>query len=178
MNSNSSSPPSEKTRRCLFCDVTYRKLVILSKAIQIVAALLLLAEVILRFVYFLLLGSLSNYILTFYFLVLSVYLIGFELGIKYLKVKFYLMNFAWGKAAIDFFIGSLVVASWVIPAMDVIILIFFLLAVITLASISYLFKEEEQARVESELKQLEEYREKERQEREDNALEAAAAARK
>ena len=116
--------------------------------------------------------------MTFYFLVLSVYLIGFELGIKYLKVKFYLMNFAWGKAAMDFFIGSLVVAGWVIPAMDVIILIFFLLAVITLATISFLFKEEERARVDGELKELEEYKEKDRQEREANAIEAAAQAAK
>jgi hypothetical protein len=119
------------------------------------AALLLLAEVILRFVYFLQLGTLSNYIMTFYFLIFAFYLIGFEFGIKRLRLKFYLMNFAWGKAAMDFFLGSLVVAGWVIPALDVIVLIFFLTASICLALISCMFRSEEKERVDKELEVLE-----------------------
>ena len=122
--------------------------------------MLLLVEVILRFVYFLQLGSLSNYILTFYYFFLAFYLIGFEMGIKVLKLKFYLLNFAWGKALCDFFVGSLVVSSWVIPAIDVIILIFFLFAAIVLVMISVMFKGQEKERVDAELKELEEYREK------------------
>lgn len=88
-------------------------------------------------------------------MVFAFYLIGFEMGVKRLKLKFYLMNFAWGKAAMDFFLGSLVVASWVIPAMDVVILIFFLIATIMLVTVSCLFKAEEKARVDAELAQLE-----------------------
>ena len=125
------------------------------KVLQILAALLLLTEVILRFVYFLQLGSLSNYILTFYFLAFSIYLIGFEAGIRALKLKFYLMNFAWGKALMDFFLGTLVASSWVVPAMDVIVLIFFLATAITLGLISCMFRGEEKTRVDMELEDLE-----------------------
>ncbi len=64
--------------------------------------------------------------MTFYFLFFALYIIGFELGIKRLKLKFYLMNFGWGKATINLFLGSLIVSSWVIPIIDVIILIVFL----------------------------------------------------
>ena len=124
----------------------------------------MLAEVILRFVSFLTLETFSNYVLTFYFLFISLYFIGFELGMNYLKIKFYLMNFAWGKGLIDFFIGTLVISCWFNPALDVIIFIFYMLAVIILVIISCLFKEEEQARVDAELKELEEYREKKRAE--------------
>jgi hypothetical protein len=74
------------------------------------------------------------------------------------------MNFAWGKGLIDFFIGTLVISCWFNPALDVIIFIFYMLAVIILVIISCLFKEEEQARVDAELKELEEYREKKRAE--------------
>jgi hypothetical protein len=143
--------PEEGSKQCLCFHLTYKKLTIFTKIVQILASLLLLAEVILRFVYFLQLGSLSNYILTFYFLVFSFYLVGFELGMKSLKLKFYLMNFAWGKAAMDFFLGSLVVASWVIPALDVFILIFFFLASISLLLISCMFRAEEKDRVDAEL---------------------------
>jgi hypothetical protein len=98
-------------------------------------------------------------VLTFYYLFFAFYLIGFEMGIKRLKLTFYLMNFAWGKAVMDFFLGSLILSSWVIPAIDVIILIFFLIAVILLVTVSCMFRDEERARVDAEIKQLEEYRE-------------------
>ena len=140
------------------------------------AALLLLAEVIIRFVYFLQLGSFSNYVLTFYFLFFGLYLIGFELGINYLKVKLYLMNFGWGKAMANVFIGSLVLSCWVVPALDVIIFIFYLAAAVVLAMVSCLFKEEEQARVEAEVKAIEEYREKQRAEAEAEARDRVARA--
>ena len=87
-------------------------------------------EVIIRFVYFLQLGSLPNYVLTFYYLFFAFYLIGFELGIKRLKLKFYLMNFGWGKAAMNLFLGSLVVSAWVIPIVDIIIIVVYLGAVL------------------------------------------------
>jgi hypothetical protein len=50
-------------------------------------------------------------------------------------------------------------SSWVIPAIDVIILIFFLIAVILLVTVSCMFRDEERERVDAEIKQLEEYRE-------------------
>ena len=149
----------EGSRQILCFHVTYTKLMILAKVIQIIAALALLAEVAVRFVYFLQLGSLSNYILTFYFIFLGFYLIGFELGIKRLKLKFYLMNFAWGKAVMDFFIGTLVASAQVIPALDYIILIIFLTNAFILVVISCMYRKEEKERVDAELSKLEEYRE-------------------
>jgi hypothetical protein len=120
---------------------------------------LLLVEVIFRFVYFLQLGSLPNYVLTFYYLFFAFYLIGFELGIKRLKLKFYLMNFGWGKAAMNFFLGSLIVSSWVIPIIDIIILVFFLVTLVMQIVCSVMFRAEEKERVEGEIRVLEEYRE-------------------
>ena len=150
--------PAEGSKQCLCFHFTYFRLTVLIKITQILAALLLLAEVIIRFVYFLQLGSLTNYILTFYYLVFAFYIIGFEMGIQRLKLKFYLMNFAWGKAMMDLFLGALIVSCWVIPAMDVIILIFFLLAMIFLLLTTCMFKAEEKQRVDAELEKLEQYR--------------------
>lgn len=97
------------------------------------------------------------------------------MGVKRLKLKFYLMNFAWGKAMMDFFLGSMVVASWVIPALDVIILIFFLFASISLVLISCMFKADEKDRVDAELASLEQYREAQRKQEElERAREEAA----
>lgn len=45
--------PEEGSKQCLCFHFTYSKLMIYIKIVQILAALLLLAEVILRFVYFL-----------------------------------------------------------------------------------------------------------------------------
>lgn len=124
--------------------------------------MLLLVEVIFRFVYFLQLGSLPNYVLTFYYLFFAFYLIGFELGIKRLKLTFYLMNFGWGKAAMNLFLGSLIISAWVIPPVDVIILIFFLMVVILQVICSVMFRAEEKDRIEGETRSLEEYRETQR----------------
>jgi uncharacterized membrane protein len=84
------------------------------------------------------------------------------LGIKRLKIKFYLMNFGWGKAAMNLFLGSLVVSSWVIPVIDIIILIVFLAVFMLQVTCSVMFRAEERERVETETRQLEEYRETQR----------------
>ena len=129
---------------------------------QLLAAVLLLVEVVIRFVYFLQLGSLPNYVLTFYSLFFAFYLIGFELGIKRLKLKFYLMNFGWGKAAMNLFLASLIVSSWTIPIIDIIILIVFSFAFLLQVTCSIMFRAEERERIEGEVRQLEEYRETQR----------------
>ncbi len=100
--------------------------------------------------------------MTFYYLFFSFYLIGFELGIKRLKLTFYLMNFGWGKAAMNLFLGSLIVSSWVIPIIDVIILVFFFAVVVLQITVSVMFRAEEKDRIEGEIRQLEEYRETQR----------------
>ena len=100
--------------------------------------------------------------LTFYYLFFAFYLIGFELGIKRLKLKFYLMNFGWGKAAMNLFLGSLVVSAWVVPIVDIIVLIIFLAVFFLQVTCSILFRAEERERVETEVRQLEEYRETQR----------------
>lgn len=119
---------------------------------QILTAILLLVEVILRFVYFLQLGSLPNYILTFYFLFFAFYIMGFEVGIKRLKLKFYLMNFGWGKAAMNFFLASLIISAYVIPPLDIVILIVYIVAIALQITCSLLFKNEERDRVENEIR--------------------------
>ena len=100
--------------------------------------------------------------LTFYYLFFAFYLIGFELGIKKLKLKFYLMNFGWGKAAMNLFLGSLIVSSWVNPIIDIIVLIFFLCVFCLQVTCSILFRAEERERIDIEVRQLEEYRETQR----------------
>jgi hypothetical protein len=76
----------DDSKRLFCCNVSYVQIQTYIKVAQIGAAVLLLVEVIFRFVWFLLLGSLPNYVLTFYFLFFAFYLIGFELGIKRLKL--------------------------------------------------------------------------------------------
>jgi len=115
-------------------------------------------EVIFRFVYFLQLGALPNYILTFYYMVFSIYMAGFEFGIKRLRLKFYLMNFAWGKALMNFFLASLIVSAWVVPAVDVLIVIAFSLAIVLQIVTSCLYKQAENEKIESEIQELEQYR--------------------
>lgn len=134
---------------------------IITKIVQILAALLLLAEVIVRFVYFLQLGSLPNYIMTFYFIIIAFYLLSFEFGIKRVKLKFYLMNFAWGKAIMDFFLGSMIISAYVVPPIDIPATIFFFSATILLIIISIVFRKEEKQRIDAELAVLQKYREAE-----------------
>jgi len=76
------------------------------------------------------------------------------------------MNFAWGKALVNFFLGILIVVSFLVPALDVIIMIFFIVSAIFLILISCMFTAEEKERVDTDLAQLEEYRETQRIERE------------
>lgn len=90
--------------------------------------------------------------LTFYYLFFAFYIIGFELGIKRLKLKFYLMNFGWGKAAMNLFLGSLIVSSWVVPVIDVIVLIFFILVFSLQVTCSILFRAEERERIDTEVR--------------------------
>jgi len=91
-------------------------------------------------------------VLTFYYLFFAFYIIGFELGIKRLKLKFYLMNFGWGKAAMNLFLGSLIVSSWVVPVIDVIVLIFFFLVFSLQVTCSILFRAEERERIDTEVR--------------------------
>ena len=88
---------------------------------------------------------------------------GFELGIKRLKLKFYLMNFAWGKALMNFFLASLIVSSWVVPVIDVLIVIVFSVAVTLQVITSCLFKTEETASIDADIEELENYREQQKQ---------------
>ncbi len=89
-------------------------------------------------------------------------MIGFELGVKRLKLKFYLMNFSWGKALMNFFLASLIISSWVVPVIDVLIVIVFSVAVILQVITSCLFKGEETASIEADIEELEKYREQQR----------------
>lgn len=92
--------------------------------------------------------------MTFYFIVFAFYLLAFEFGIKRVKLKFYLMNFAWGKAILDFFIGSMIISAYVVPPIDIPATIFFFAATILLIIISIIFRKEEKARIDVELQEL------------------------
>jgi hypothetical protein len=89
-------------------------------------------------------------------------MMGFELGVKRLKLKLYLMNFSWGKALMNFFLASLIISSWVVPVIDVLIVIVFSVAVILQVITSCMFKAEETASIEAEIEELEKYREQQR----------------
>lgn len=154
-----SPPPEGESKKFLCLHFTYPRCRAYLSLIQFIASVLLLVEVIFRFVFFLQLGTLPNYILTFYYLVFSVYMMGFELGIKRLKLKFYLMNFAWGKALMNFFLASLIVSSWVVPVIDVLIVIVFSVAVTLQVITSCLYKTEETASIDADIEELENYRE-------------------
>ncbi len=132
---------------CCTCEFNYVNMVRLAKLLQIISVLLLLAIVILRFVYFLQLGALPNYIMTFYFLLFSGYLLLFEFGIKTIKHKFYLLNFFWGKALFDFFVGCMVISAYVIPPIDIPATIFFFLSTLFFIFISVYFRKEEKIRI-------------------------------
>lgn len=127
---------------------------IIAKIIQILNGLLLLAEVIVRLVYFLQLGPFSNYIMTFYFILFSFYIIMFEFGVQRIKLKFYLMNYAWGKALMDFFLGCMIISAFVVPPIDAICIIFLFITTIILFTISIMFKKEEKIRIDIELEEL------------------------
>lgn len=91
-------------------------------------------------------------------MVFSFYMCGFEYGIKSLRLKFYLMNFAWGKALMNIFLASLIVSSWVIPPIDVLIVVVFSLAIILQIATSCMYKQTENEKIESEIQELEQYR--------------------
>ena len=88
-------------------------------------------------------------------------MISFELGIKRVKIKFYLMNWAWGKALMNFFVGSMIISAYVIPPLDIPACIFFFSATLILLLISIMFRKEEKLRIEHELEELRKYREQE-----------------
>eukprot|EP00347_Sterkiella_histriomuscorum_P001851 403370435 len=140
------------TNKCF--KFTYVNMSRLAKFLQVFSALLLLVIVILRFVYFLQLGSLPNYIMTFYFVVFAVYLLLFELGIMSIRRKFYLMNFFWGKAIFDFFLGCMIISAYVVPAIDVPATIFFFATTIVLAITSVFFRKEERERIDKDLEKI------------------------
>jgi hypothetical protein len=108
-----------------------------------------------RFVGFLSLGSLPEYILTFYYLFFAFYMAGFEYGVKAFRLKFYLMNFAWGKAAMNFFLATLIISSWKVPFVDVFIVILFSVAIILQMITSCLYRNEESQRIDEEIEELE-----------------------
>ena len=125
-----------------------------AKFFQIISALFLLAIVILRFVYFLQLGSFPNYVMTFYYLIFGIYLFLFEFGIKTVKARFYLLNFCWGKGLVDVFLGSMIISAYVIPPIDIPATIFLFASSLILFVISCKFRKEEKARIDTELEDI------------------------
>jgi len=136
------------------CSFNYKNMAILAKILQIVSALFLLATTIVRFVFFLQLGSLPNYIMTFYFPIFAIYLLLFECGWMGIRRKFYLMNFFWGKAIFDFFLGCMIISAYVVPALDVPATIFFFSTTIVLTVISICFRKEEKDRIDRDLEAI------------------------
>ena len=131
---------TEDSKKVLCFHFTFLRCRAYLSLFQFAVAVLLLIEVIIRFVNFGSMGSLPNYVLTFYYLFFSLYMAGFEFGIKSFRLKFYLMNFAWGKALMNFFLASLIISSWLYPVIDVIILVIFSLAIILQIITSCLYK--------------------------------------
>ena len=99
--------------------------------------------------------------MTFYYFLFAIYILCFEFGVKRIKLKFYLMNFAWGKALMNFFLGTMIISAYVVPPIDIPASVFFFLATIVLIIISVMFRKEEKMRVDKELQMLREYREQE-----------------
>ena len=62
----------------------------------------------------------------------------------------------------NFFLASLIISSWVVPVIDVLIVIVFSVAVILQVITSCLFKAEETASIEADIEELEKYREQQR----------------
>ncbi|CDW78474.1 UNKNOWN [Stylonychia lemnae] len=142
----------EKPKSCF--SFNYENMLKLAKVLQIVSALFLMAIVIVRFVYFVQLGSLPNYIMTFYFPVFAIYLLLFECGWMSIRRKFYLMNFFWGKAIFDFFLGCMIISAYVVPPIDVPATIFFFVTTIVLVTISICFRKEERERIDQDLEAI------------------------
>jgi hypothetical protein len=69
------------------------------------------------------------------------------------------LNFAWGKALMDFFLGSLFVSGLVVPEIEVPAAILFFLAFISLITLSIAFRKEEKIRVDKDLEDLRNYKE-------------------
>lgn len=121
---------------------------------QIIASLCLMAIVIVRFVFFVQLGSFPNYVMTFYYLIFSVYLLLFEFGVKTVKSKFYLLNFCWGKGLFNVFLGSMIIAAYVIPFIDIPCCIILFMSAFILFLISCKFRKEEKQRIDKELEDI------------------------
>jgi len=152
MSDNAPAAVDDKPKKCFAFN--YENMSRLAKLLQVVSALFLLATTIVRFVFFLQLGSLPNYIMTFYFPVFAIYLLLFECGWMSIRRKFYLMNFFWGKAIFDFFLGCMIISAYVVPALDVPATIFFFSTTIVLSIISICFRKEEKERIDRDLEAI------------------------